>query len=493
MAERIGKSDLFNPYTPPDTPMRKPTDTSQVVRRKEKKSHSPLATLLTEVPDVAVQSPFHVTTAKPLAVQREVNKLHACSPGFGQPDNDDDITPKHPQGKVVGQPSSIPELQKDITAKIEDEFMQRMSIAMERAFGHFLDGSKGSIMSMMGEPQGCVIKPPEAGNNAGDSKANTDYANMGNNYTGTYTAIANDAYATVANDSDANVSADAPYPKSSSMATAANQQSDLVPALTTALTAALVTLQKPAPEPTPRGSRIKLGRYDGLTSWETYYAQFELLAAANNWSPAERAVQLVSALEGEARRVLLDVTAADLGNPQAIFRALKRRFGSTTPAVVMRQRFNDRVRESGEKLGVFAAELRYLAQRGFPDFDDATRLVLTKEAFIRGLLPLPLRQQVRLADPQTLEAALDKALAVEDILTEGLDYQTRQVSVRPRTQAVQSPGPTSYSTGSERKAMSPDDRQSQVCWKCHQRGHIWRLCTVPDSALQAPGNAQGSV
>ncbi|KAF0025027.1 hypothetical protein F2P81_021908 [Scophthalmus maximus] len=134
-----------------------------------------------------------------------------------------------------------------------------------------------------------------------------------------------------------------------SMAVTANQQDDLVPALTTALTAALGTLQKPSPDSAPRGSRIKLGRYDGLTSWETDCGQFDLLATANDWSPSERAVQLVSALEGEARRVLLDVTAADLGNPQAISKALKRRFGSTTPAVVMRQRFNERVREPGEK------------------------------------------------------------------------------------------------------------------------------------------------
>lgn len=94
------------------------------------------------------------------------------------------------------------------------------------------------------------------------------------------------------------------------------------------------------------------------------------------------------------------------------------------------------------------AELCYLARRGFPDFDDTTRLVLTKEAFIRGLLPLPLRQQVWLADPQDLEAALEKALAVEDILTRGLNYQPRQASIWPRNQALQPPGPTLSSTGS---------------------------------------------
>ena len=58
-----------------------------------------------------------------------------------------------------------------------------------------------------------------------------------------------------------------------------------------------------------------------------------MLTTANEWSPAEKAVQLVSALDGEARRVLLYVTTADLGNPPAIFSALKRRFRSTTPAV----------------------------------------------------------------------------------------------------------------------------------------------------------------
>ena len=163
--------------------------------------------------------PSHAT-ARPPAGERDVNNLHARRPNFSQTDNDDVTTPKDLQGKVGGQPRSIPELQKDITAQIEDDFMQRMSIAMEHAFGHFLNSSKGSIISMMGESQGCVIKLNEAGSHADANKANNDYV--------------------------------------SSMAAAANQPGDLVPALTTALTAALVTLQKTAPDPVPRGSCIKL-------------------------------------------------------------------------------------------------------------------------------------------------------------------------------------------------------------------------------------------
>ena len=65
--------------------------------------------------------------------------------------NNDVTAPKDRQGKVGGKPRYIPELQKDITAQIEYDFMQRMTIAIECAFGHFLNSSRGNIMSMMGE------------------------------------------------------------------------------------------------------------------------------------------------------------------------------------------------------------------------------------------------------------------------------------------------------------------------------------------------------
>lgn len=195
--------------------------------------------------------------------------------------DDDDITARtNPQGKIAGQQSSIPQLQKDITAKIEEGFMQRMSIAMERAFGHFQKSSGGSMMSMMGEePQGCVNKPQETESHA-DANFRLDRCRSP-----IITPV-------------------------TSMVTVANQREDLVPTLNNALNAALVALHKPTPEPVPRGGRVKVGRDDGLTSWETYCAQFKLLATANSWSPAGRAVQSISALEGEARRVLLDVITA---------------------------------------------------------------------------------------------------------------------------------------------------------------------------------------
>ncbi|KAJ8346472.1 hypothetical protein SKAU_G00278730 [Synaphobranchus kaupii] len=122
--------------------------------------------------------------------------------------------------------------------------------------------------------------------------------------------------------------------------------------------------------------------------------------------------------EGEARRVLLDLPETSLSDQQALHIALVRRFRDITPTATVRQQFQERSRKPGERLGIFAAKLRYLAQRGFLTFTMDVVQTLTMEVFIKGLIPEQLRQQVRLANPLTLEKALERPLAIEEILCE---------------------------------------------------------------------------
>ncbi|MGH0117704.1 UNVERIFIED_CONTAM: hypothetical protein FKN15_036884 [Acipenser sinensis] len=78
-----------------------------------------------------------------------------------------------------------------------------------------------------------------------------------------------------------------------------------------------------------------------------------------------------------------------------------------------------RKRASGEKLGILAADTKYLARRGYPGLPPAVQEDLAMEAFIRGLNPTALRQQVRLVAPTSLEQALTHALRIEAVLEEG--------------------------------------------------------------------------
>ncbi|KAJ7996471.1 hypothetical protein DPEC_G00237410 [Dallia pectoralis] len=202
-----------------------------------------------------------------------------------------------------------------------------------------------------------------------------------------------------------------------------------IAALAEAITAALVEVSSINPAAAHRSRQsVKVGRYDGSTVWETYWTQFKLVASANQWS----AMQLAAVLEGEARRVLLDLTAVEMTDPLAIARAIERQFGDPMSSSAARRRFNERARKDGEKLGVYAAELRHLARKAFPEFQDEQRSLLAKEAFISGLTPHALRQQVRLNNPGSWEEALERAQEVEYILKrEGRTYLTNDGQLSP--------------------------------------------------------------
>ncbi|KAJ7998067.1 hypothetical protein DPEC_G00218690 [Dallia pectoralis] len=200
-----------------------------------------------------------------------------------------------------------------------------------------------------------------------------------------------------------------------------------IAALAEAITVALAEVSSINLAAAHRGrQKVKVGRYDGSTVWETYWTQFKLIASANQWSDAESAMQLAAVLEGEARRVLLDLTAVEMTDPLAIARAIERQFGEPMSSSAARRRFNERGRKDGEKLGVYAAELRHLAMKAFPEFQDEQRSLLAKEAFISGLTPHALRQQVRLNNPGSWEEALERAQEVEYILGEGMENIPQQ-------------------------------------------------------------------
>ncbi|XP_058864420.1 uncharacterized protein LOC131706752 [Acipenser ruthenus] len=171
----------------------------------------------------------------------------------------------------------------------------------------------------------------------------------------------------------------------------------------------------------PGASRqpVKAGRYDGRSPWEAYHVKFRMAALTNDWGPTEKAGQLAAALEGEALQVLLDLGPDEVAQYEVLTAALERRFGRVEPAVGLRLQLANRTRAPGEKLGVLAADVRYLARRGYPMFPPATQEDLAVEAFVRGLTPTALRQQVRFAAPTSLELAVAHAERVEAVLEEG--------------------------------------------------------------------------
>ncbi|RXM98469.1 hypothetical protein EOD39_13086 [Acipenser ruthenus] len=84
----------------------------------------------------------------------------------------------------------------------------------------------------------------------------------------------------------------------------------------------------------------------------------------------------------------------------------------------MRQRLASRNRRPREKVGVFAAEIRYLPRKGYPHFTTEVQEDLAMEAFLWGLTPDAFCRHIWLTTPAYLALALTQAKIVEDVLEE---------------------------------------------------------------------------
>ncbi|MGH0166133.1 UNVERIFIED_CONTAM: hypothetical protein FKN15_050592 [Acipenser sinensis] len=257
-------------------------------------------------------------------------------------------------------------------------------------------------------------------------------------------------------------------------------------------------------------STVKAGRYVGTLPWEAYQVKFKMAALNNAWSPTEKAGQLAAALDGKALQVLLDLGPDELVSCDLIATALDRRFGRVEPAVGLRQRLATQIRGPGEKLGVLAADVLYLVRQGYPDYLPAMQGDLAMEAFVRGLTPNALHQQVWLATPTSLELALAHAECVEAVLEEGeRDWASggnqregREWTDRPRSTACQAQAEEEETADSHAappwisdlaaliRTVSTQGPHTRLCWNCGKPGHLQRRC--PSAAAPPTHSSSGN-
>lgn len=253
-------------------------------------------------------------------------------------------------------------------------------------------------------------------------------------------------------------------------------------------------LQPPTPEHSqekslqPTTAIPKLGRYDGTSSWEAYLFQFELVAAAAKWTDTQKAASLATALEGTARQALLDICHRDGVSYAEMLAALQRRFGEPVSILGLRDQLHQRCRQAKERLGVLAADVLRLASRAYPGLPPASVQSLALDAFLRGLRPSQLRQQVRLANPTTIEAALSRAEEIEDILMDGASAVAQHPVVRAASDVHESHPSVNAASTAATPAATP--AQPRRCWNCGDTTHLRRDCKARRPT--ASGNGSGS-
>ncbi|XP_050730508.1 uncharacterized protein LOC127005599 [Eriocheir sinensis] len=195
-----------------------------------------------------------------------------------------------------------------------------------------------------------------------------------------------------------------------------------------------------------------------------------MLAAAQGWDEAEKALQLATALRGPAVEVLGHLPPAQRASYGSMAEALRRRFGHHLQAEVYRARLKKRTRERGETLSQLAQDVEALVRRSYPAAPEEMIVVLARDFFVDALHDQQLQIYVKQAHPGDLQVALARALEFEAFLktTSGLgaapqprrDLRGRMAKVKKKA--------------ASRKASQEGFHGS--CWGCGEKGHRRSRC-----------------
>lgn len=153
--------------------------------------------------------------------------------------------------------------------------------------------------------------------------------------------------------------------------------------------------------------------FDGKQDWDSYWAQFQLVARYNGWPPALQAMHLVKALVGGARSILADMSVEHMEDLPKLVAALERRYRPREKVPAYRALFNGRRQRPKESAQEFAEELRLLALKAFPTESAEGRETRLIDKFLEGLQDNDMRKHVVFQHPESIEGAVSIATELE--------------------------------------------------------------------------------
>ncbi len=232
--------------------------------------------------------------------------------------------------------------------------------------------------------------------------------------------------------------------------------------------------------------------------WQQYMERLEFYFVANAIEEEERRQAIfLSACGGRVYAVLPDLCQPDKPGDFALadlFKILSGHFTPKPSLIVERFKFHSKVRQQGQSVAVFVAELRRLTEHcGFgPALDDMIRdrLVcgINDDRIQRRLLSEP---DERLTLARAVEIATSMEMAAKDVaelqqtVVEGAVHKVQPAAAdRPRLTGC-------FRCGGNHG--SADCRFSEViCHNCQKRGHLARKCRSTRQPRQNRGRARDS-
>lgn len=188
---------------------------------------------------------------------------------------------------------------------------------------------------------------------------------------------------------------------------------------------ALEGMAQPIPMANPVRAEIRPPTYDGTEDVEMFITQFSEVAGLGGWGDEVTLLQLRSVLKGAA------YSYGRGADPEAIFEALRTRFGTT--AREARRQLSSIRREVGVSLQEHGAEIQRLIGVAYGGMPEEHQLELAMEHFLSSLGHLGLQRHLLAVNAPTLEAAVNSGTEFLQMAPRPISRPTSQMAVRAWT------------------------------------------------------------
>ena len=162
-----------------------------------------------------------------------------------------------------------------------------------------------------------------------------------------------------------------------------------------------------------RYSVMKLEKYDGTTSLESFLAKYEVCASHNRWSNKECLAQLKCSLTGQAAQILRDMGSKEISNSLDLVKALMARYETANQCALYRTQLRYRRRGKNETLCELVQDIRRLVVTAYPGPMTETTESIAIDAFIEALGNVEFSLKVRERGPSNLDSAYKIAMRLE--------------------------------------------------------------------------------
>ena len=157
--------------------------------------------------------------------------------------------------------------------------------------------------------------------------------------------------------------------------------------------------------------------YNGEGSWEEWTFHFENIAVVNGWDDAQKLKFLRVRLTGRAQKALQRMPEATRSSYTAVRCALQERFEPGSRRTRYQAEFQTRRKKTSEGWADFAEDLKFLAEKGFPELQEEATELLAVNAYLQQLNHPQVAFSVRQRRPKSVDEAVSATLEMESYVS----------------------------------------------------------------------------